>query len=150
MPVRNAAESWMTLVCCRQWANFAGEAAGPEPCADVFMNSTSRFGSGYGTGFSSTAFTTEKIAVFTPIPSARAATAATVNAQLCRNIRRQWCTSFIRASTTGLLAQWHRAFVGLDAGEHSPDRLFSRCYTLSSGMDRKRFIMNAGRTTKQG
>ena len=42
------------------------------------MNSTSRSGSGKGAGFSSTELTTEKIAVFVPIPSVRAATAAAV------------------------------------------------------------------------
>ena len=42
------------------------------------MNMTRRSGSGNGTGFSNTALTTEKIAVFAPMPSARAATAAIV------------------------------------------------------------------------
>ena len=44
----------------------------------MFRNITSRSGSGNGAGFSSTELTTEKIAVFVPIPSVRAATAAAV------------------------------------------------------------------------
>ena len=51
------------------------------------MNMTSRSGSGNGTGFSNTAFTIEKIAVFAPMPSASAAMAVAVNALLCLNIR---------------------------------------------------------------
>src|SRR5262245_2801380 len=58
------------------------------PCGDVTCTNTSRSGSGNGTGLSSTAFTTEKIAVFAPMPRASADTAAAVNPRLCQNIRR--------------------------------------------------------------
>ena len=71
----------------RQCVNFAGEAAGPEPCGEVFMNNTMRSGSGTATGFSSTALTTEKIAVFAPMPSVSAATAASVNAGALIRVR---------------------------------------------------------------
>ena len=57
------------------------------------MNMTRRSGSGNGTGFSSTALTTEKIAVFAPMPSARAATAAIVKLGLCRNVRSEYFRS---------------------------------------------------------
>src|SRR5262249_43788749 len=68
--------------------NFAGDAAGPPgPRGEVLMNTTTRSGSGRATGFSSTALTTEKIAVLAPIPSVSAATAARVKAGLCANMR---------------------------------------------------------------
>ena len=51
------------------------------------MKITTRSGSGTATGFSSTALTTEKIAVLVPMPSVSAATAASVKAGLCANIR---------------------------------------------------------------
>src|SRR2546423_14590596 len=69
------------------------------------MNPTTRSGSGTGTGFSSTALTTEKIAVFAPIPSVSAATAATVNAGLCTNIRRECLRSLRNASNMMLVLQ---------------------------------------------
>ena len=47
----------------------------------MFINMTRRSGSGNGTGLSRTALTTEKMAVFAPMPSASAATAASVNAE---------------------------------------------------------------------
>src|SRR5512134_4012566 len=52
------------------------------------MKTTRRSGSLKETGFSRTAFTTEKIAVFAPMPSVSAASAARVNAGLCANMRR--------------------------------------------------------------
>ena len=70
----------------------------PEPCGDVFMNMTRRSGSGNGTGFNKTAFTTEKIAVFVPIPSANAASAATVKAGFFPNIRSECFRSLKKAS----------------------------------------------------
>ena len=51
------------------------------------MKNTSRSASGNGTGLSRTAFTTEKMAVLAPIPSASAATVAKVKAGLRRSIR---------------------------------------------------------------
>src|SRR5258708_37723651 len=62
------------------------------------MNMTTRSGSGTATGFSSTAFTTEKIAVLAPMPSVSAATAARVNAGLCANMRSECFKSFTNAS----------------------------------------------------
>ena len=46
------------------------------PRGDTFMKTTTRSGSGTATGFSSTALTTEKMAVLAPMPSVSAATAA--------------------------------------------------------------------------
>ena len=48
--------------------NLAGEAAGPDPCGDTFIRTTTRSGSGRFNGVSITALTTEKIAVLTPMP----------------------------------------------------------------------------------
>jgi hypothetical protein len=58
-------------------------------CGDVFMNSTRRSGLGNGIDLSRTVLTTEKMAVFTPIPNVKADTAASVNAGLWANIRRE-------------------------------------------------------------
>ena len=66
--------------------------------AAMFMNITSRSGSGNGTGFSSTAFTTEKIAVLIPMPSVSAAIAAIVNAGLRGNSRSECAKSLKNAS----------------------------------------------------
>jgi hypothetical protein len=98
MPVRNAAACSTTSAWARQCWNLAGDAAAPWPCGDVFMNITSRFGSGKGTGLSKTALTTEKIAVLAAMPSASAETAAMVNAAFSRNIRIACLTSFSRVS----------------------------------------------------
>src|SRR5688572_17459651 len=49
--------------------------------------------SGYGSGRSRTAFTTEKIAVLTAMPRVSAATAAKAKAGLCTNMRRACLTS---------------------------------------------------------
>jgi hypothetical protein len=86
-PVLNAVTSCTTADCWRQCANFAGEAAEFAFCGEVFWKSTTRSGSGKATGRNSTAFTTEKIAVFAPIPSVSAASAASENAGFCTNIR---------------------------------------------------------------
>src|SRR5690606_10407462 len=66
--------------------NFAGDATGPAglPLA-LFMIETIRSGSSNGIGFSSTALTTEKIAVLTPMPSISAASAVNVKPGLSRN-----------------------------------------------------------------
>ena len=47
-------------------------------------------------------FTTEKIAVFVPIPSARAATAAIVKPGVCRNMRMECFRSLKKASMPDL------------------------------------------------
>src|SRR6185295_1304382 len=102
MPARNAAACSTTSACDRQCWNLAGEAAAPCPCGDVFMNITSRFGSGKGTGLSRTALTSEKIAVLAAMPRASAETAAMVNAAFSRNIRIACLTSFSRVSMNRL------------------------------------------------
>ena len=62
------------------------------------VNITRVSGSGYDIGFSSTAFTTEKIAVFAPMPSVSAAIAAAVKARLCANIRNECLRSLANVS----------------------------------------------------
>ena len=62
------------------------------------MKTTTRSGSATATGFSSTALTTEKIAVLAPMPSVRAATAARVKAGLCANMRKECFRSLMNAS----------------------------------------------------
>src|SRR6185369_10841456 len=59
---------------------------------------TSRSGSGTGRGRSRTAFTTEKMAVLTPMPRVSAATAARANAGLWTKTRRACFTSRSRVS----------------------------------------------------
>ena len=83
----------------RQCWNFAGDAAGVEPSGYAVMNATIRSLSGNGSGLSTTALTTEKIAVLAPIPSVSAATAAAVKPRFCQNIRRACFTSARKAST---------------------------------------------------
>src|SRR5262245_9769638 len=72
----------------RHSMNFAGETLVPkaEPSRRIW-SWTMRSGSGNGTGFRTTALTTEKIAVVVPMPSAIAATAVTANTGLVRNTR---------------------------------------------------------------
>src|SRR3954471_11135392 len=62
------------------------------------MNTTTRSASGTAIGLSSTALTTEKIAVLAPMPSVSAATAARVKAGLCANMRKECFKSFTNAS----------------------------------------------------
>jgi hypothetical protein len=62
------------------------------------MNTTIRSGSGNDTGRSRTALTTEKMAVLAPMPSVRAATAASENAGVCQNIRSACLRSFREVS----------------------------------------------------
>src|SRR4051812_15032016 len=91
---------------------MAGEAAGPPgPFGDGLTKTTTRSGSATPTGFSSTAFTTEKIAVLAPMPSVSAATAASVNAGLCANMRSDCLRSRMKDSIldlrrAGLLFRW--------------------------------------------
>ena len=96
------------MVCARQWLNLAGDpAAKPLPLALVCRKTTSRSASGNGSVFSSTALTTEKIAVLAPIPRASAATAASVNPGLRRNRRSECRVSLARSANeiTGVLQQ---------------------------------------------
>ena len=51
------------------------------------MNCTMRSGSGYGSGRSKTAFTTEKMAVLAPMPSASVSTATVVKPGFLRSMR---------------------------------------------------------------
>jgi hypothetical protein len=64
----------------------------------VFTNCTSVSGSGNGTGFRSTAFTTEKTAMLTPMPSVSAAIAVAVNSLFSRNSRQACLMSLRRVS----------------------------------------------------
>src|SRR6516164_8844082 len=83
--------------------NLAGDAAGPPgPRGDVLMKTTTWSESGMPTGLRRTAFTTEKIAVLAPIPSVIAATAASVNAGLCQNIRSE-CFKSLKKDSMGWL-----------------------------------------------
>src|SRR5215204_4408064 len=66
------------------------------------MKTTRRSASGKGSCCFNEAVTTEKIAVLAPIPSVSAATAASVNAGLCRNMRSDCLRSLRKASMTGL------------------------------------------------
>src|SRR5687767_15118043 len=84
------------------------------------MNITTRSGSGTATGFRRTALTTEKMAVLAPMPSVSAATAASVKAGLCANIRTECLRSLRKASMGGLDAAgcgFVVATVDLQAGE---------------------------------
>jgi hypothetical protein len=65
----------------------------------VFRKITSRSGSGKGTGFSRTALTTEKTAVFAPIPSVSAAMAVKVKPRFWANIRSECFRSLRNVSS---------------------------------------------------
>src|SRR3954462_1707801 len=71
----------------RQALNFASEALAYEPSGAVVMNHTMRPGLGYDSGRSSTALTSEKIAVLAPTPSASVRTATRVKPGLRRQVR---------------------------------------------------------------
>src|SRR5262245_12877862 len=72
----------------RHSMSFVGETLVPNTALSRRICSwTMRSGSGKGTGFRTTALTTEKIAVVVPIPSAIAVTAVTANTGLVRNTR---------------------------------------------------------------
>jgi hypothetical protein len=81
--------------CSRQSRKFAGATGFQPSCSTV----TSRDGSRYGSGRSSTALTTEKIAVFAPMPSASVSTATAVKPGFLRIVRTPNLTSCIRVST---------------------------------------------------
>src|SRR5258706_3871289 len=82
--------------------NFAGEAAGPAIAPSlVFTGITSVSGASYGIGFSSTALTTEKIAMLTPMPSVSARTAVAVNTGFSRNDRQACLMSLPRVFMAG-------------------------------------------------
>src|SRR4051794_27901176 len=74
-----------------------GDAAGPAIAPSfVFMGMTSVSGDSNGIGFNSTALTTEKIAMFTPMPSVSASTAVDVNTGFSRNDRQACLMSLPR------------------------------------------------------
>src|SRR5262245_41387588 len=99
MPELNAETSRTTSDCSRRCWNFAGDPAPPAgPCVDVVCRITRRSASGNVIGRSSTALTTEKIAVLAPMPRASADTAAAVKARLCQNIRSDCFRSLMKAS----------------------------------------------------
>lgn len=76
---RKAATSSTMESCRAQWANFAGEPPANAPCGVLLLKITIRSALGKGGGFKRTALTSEKIAVFAPMPTARATTAVAVN-----------------------------------------------------------------------
>jgi hypothetical protein len=78
LPVRTKLENGLIAaiaekecVCSRQSTKFAGATATSAPVSSRSHSITMRSGSAYGSGFSNTALQMLKIAVFTPIPSAR-------------------------------------------------------------------------------
>src|SRR5215831_10310997 len=94
------------------------------PWGDVFISITRRSGSGKGTGLRRTALTTEKMALFVPMPSASAATAASVKVGLFRNICNECFRSLRNVSmrnhyTTTQLSGWSHGLHGL----HGQDEL---------------------------
>ncbi len=80
------AKSWSTSVCSRQNMNIGTEV--PSISWLPNMKLTMRSGSGYASGRSSTAFTTVKIAVLAPMPSASVRTATAVKPGLFLSIRK--------------------------------------------------------------
>ena len=97
--VKRYAEMWSkAFAYARQLLNFAADVRSNDPCGKVVMNAYSRSASGYGTGFNNTASTTEKIAVFAPIPNARVRTATVVKPGDCRKLRKAYRTSWSKAS----------------------------------------------------
>ena len=65
-----------------------GQSCGMLMPGERSQSTASRSGSGYGSGFSSSALTTLKIAVLAPMPIASEATMTSVSAQLLRSVRR--------------------------------------------------------------
>src|SRR5688572_27100091 len=97
--LRTAATCSSTSVWPRQCMYLAGEDAPPtEVPLFVFTSCTSVSGSGNGTGFSSTALTTEKIAMLTPMPSVSAAIAVAANSLFSRNMRQACLMSLVSVS----------------------------------------------------
>ena len=64
-----------------------GQSCGMLIPGDRSHSTASRSGSGYGSGFSSSALTTLKIALLAPMPIASDATITSVSAQLRRSVR---------------------------------------------------------------
>ena len=71
----------------RHALNFASDASTYAPSGAVVMNHTMRDESGYDSGRSSTALTSEKMAVLAPMPMARIRTATREKPGLRRHAR---------------------------------------------------------------
>src|SRR4051812_9769301 len=83
-----------------------------------------RSGSAYGSGFRSTALTTEKTAVFAPMPSASVATAAAANSGRRLNSRHEYLRSLAKDSMPRMIPPrepylWPVSGVGLWRRFHS-------------------------------
>src|SRR5258708_4453245 len=77
----------------RQALNFASDAPAYAPSGAVVMNHTMRDESGYDSGLSSTALTSEKMAVLAPTPTARVRMATRAKPGVRRNDRNAYRTS---------------------------------------------------------
>src|SRR5262249_61711414 len=98
-------------LCWRHQLNSVGEPVPPSPpCWNRFWNMTIRPESRYANGFNRTVLTTENIAVFVAMPSARAAIAAIVKLGVCRNMRTECCRYFRKVSIRYLSEKYHEQF----------------------------------------
>src|SRR5712692_6308216 len=118
--------------------NFGMDAESPRPLGKPRAIRMIRSGSGYGNGWSNTVFTTEKMAVLAPMPSAKAAMATTVKPGLFRRMRIEWRRSETKLSIShgyGTATQkfplgrrWMpRAFLSRARGKRSVGLLTLRC-----------------------
>src|SRR5580658_424651 len=106
-PVSYAATSSSTWVCRRQVLYLGTEAAEKPPWGVEVIRVTMRSGWGNARGLSSTVLTTEKMAVFAPIPSASADIAVAVKPGLWRSRRKACFTSNQKVSINRLdAAAW--------------------------------------------
>lgn len=95
--------SWKAWVCSRQKLYSFGDATGLRPpCLNKFSKITILSGSVKANGFNRTVFTTEKIAVLVPMPSASAAITTMVNPGAWRNMRQECFRSFRKLSMLDL------------------------------------------------
>jgi hypothetical protein len=82
-------KSSSACACSHQATNAGVEAPSTfPPSGPLQINWTIRLGSGYGSGFNRTAFTTVKMAVLAPMPSASVRTATAVKPGFFRSIRK--------------------------------------------------------------
>src|SRR3954454_20131291 len=89
----NAETSWNVDGMDRHALNFASDAQAYGPSGAVVRNQTMREESGYESGRRRTALTSEKMAVFAPIPTASVRTATSVKPGLRRHPRSAYRTS---------------------------------------------------------
>src|SRR4051794_22388532 len=99
----NAETSWNVDGMDRHALNFASDAQAYGPSGAVVRNQTMREESGYESGRRRTALTSEKMAVFAPIPTASVRTATSVKPGLRRHPRSAYRTS---------CATWPTSFFG--------------------------------------